>query len=29
VIPIWTIGFLIGFIGAIMGIGGGFLLVRR
>jgi len=27
VIPIWTIGFLIGFIGAIMGIGGGFLLV--
>jgi uncharacterized protein len=26
-IPIWTIGFLIGFIGAIMGIGGGFLLV--
>ena len=27
VIPIWTIGFGIGFIGAIMGIGGGFLLV--
>jgi hypothetical protein len=27
VIPIWTIGFVIGFIGAIMGIGGGFLLV--
>jgi uncharacterized membrane protein YfcA len=27
VIPIWVIGFLIGFIGAIMGIGGGFLLV--
>jgi uncharacterized membrane protein YfcA len=27
VIPIWTIGFLIGFIGAVMGIGGGFLLV--
>ena len=27
VIPIWTIGFIIGFIGAIMGIGGGFLLV--
>jgi len=27
VIPIWIIGFLIGFIGAIMGIGGGFLLV--
>ena len=27
VIPVWTIGFLIGFIGAIMGIGGGFLLV--
>jgi len=26
-IPIWTIGFIIGFIGAIMGIGGGFLLV--
>jgi uncharacterized membrane protein YfcA len=26
-IPIWVIGFLIGFIGAIMGIGGGFLLV--
>jgi uncharacterized membrane protein YfcA len=26
-IPVWTIGFLIGFIGAIMGIGGGFLLV--
>ena len=27
VIPIWTIGFFVGFIGAIMGIGGGFLLV--
>jgi uncharacterized protein len=27
VIPIWIIGFLIGFIGAVMGIGGGFLLV--
>jgi uncharacterized membrane protein YfcA len=27
VIPIWVIGFFIGFIGAIMGIGGGFLLV--
>jgi uncharacterized membrane protein YfcA len=27
VIPIITIGFLIGFIGAVMGIGGGFLLV--
>jgi uncharacterized membrane protein YfcA len=27
VIPIWVIGFLIGFIGAVMGIGGGFLLV--
>lgn len=26
-IPVWVIGFLIGFIGAIMGIGGGFLLV--
>ena len=26
-IPIWTIGFVIGFIGAIMGIGGGFMLV--
>jgi len=26
-IPIWGIGFIIGFIGAIMGIGGGFLLV--
>ncbi len=26
-IPVWLIGFLIGFIGAIMGIGGGFLLV--
>jgi uncharacterized membrane protein YfcA len=26
-IPVWTIGFSIGFIGAIMGIGGGFLLV--
>jgi uncharacterized membrane protein YfcA len=27
VIPVWTIGFLIGLLGAIMGIGGGFLLV--
>jgi uncharacterized membrane protein YfcA len=27
VIPLWVIGFVIGFIGAIMGIGGGFLLV--
>src|SRR5438270_14075586 len=27
VIPVWLIGFIIGFIGAIMGIGGGFLLV--
>ena len=27
VIPLWVIGFLIGFIGAVMGIGGGFLLV--
>jgi uncharacterized protein len=27
VIPIWLIGFFIGFIGAVMGIGGGFLLV--
>jgi uncharacterized membrane protein YfcA len=26
-IPVWSIGFLMGFIGAIMGIGGGFLLV--
>jgi len=26
-IPVWTIGFIIGFIGAVMGIGGGFLLV--
>ena len=26
-IPVWKIGFLIGFIGAVMGIGGGFLLV--
>jgi len=26
-IPVWTIGFLMGFVGAIMGIGGGFLLV--
>jgi uncharacterized membrane protein YfcA len=26
-IPVWLIGFLIGFVGAIMGIGGGFLLV--
>ena len=26
-IPVWGIGFIIGFIGAIMGIGGGFLLV--
>src|SRR5437588_270147 len=27
VIPVWAIGFIIGFFGAIMGIGGGFLLV--
>jgi len=27
VIPVWLIGFTIGFVGAIMGIGGGFLLV--
>ncbi len=27
VIPVWTIGFVIGFLGAMMGIGGGFLLV--
>jgi uncharacterized membrane protein YfcA len=27
VIPVWTIGFGIGFLGAVMGIGGGFLLV--
>ncbi|PWB62287.1 MAG: permease [Bradyrhizobiaceae bacterium] len=27
VIPVWAIGFFIGFVGAIMGIGGGFLLV--
>ena len=26
-IPVWMIGFLIGFVGAILGIGGGFLLV--
>ncbi len=26
-IPVWIIGFVIGFIGAVMGIGGGFLLV--
>src|SRR5262250_2143636 len=26
-IPVWLIGFIIGFIGAVMGIGGGFLLV--
>ena len=26
-IPVWVIGFIIGFIGAVMGIGGGFLLV--
>src|SRR6201990_3552755 len=26
-IPVWLIGFLIGFVGAVMGIGGGFLLV--
>jgi len=26
-IPVWGIGFIIGFIGAIMGVGGGFLLV--
>jgi uncharacterized membrane protein YfcA len=27
VIPVWAIGFIMGFIGSIMGIGGGFLLV--
>ena len=27
VIPVWTIGVVIGFLGAVMGIGGGFLLV--
>ena len=27
VIPVWTIGFVIGFLGAVMGVGGGFLLV--
>jgi uncharacterized membrane protein YfcA len=27
VVPVWLIGFIMGFIGAIMGIGGGFLLV--
>lgn len=27
VIPVWLIGFVMGFIGAIMGVGGGFLLV--
>jgi uncharacterized membrane protein YfcA len=26
-IPVWTIGFVIGFLGAVMGVGGGFLLV--
>jgi uncharacterized membrane protein YfcA len=26
-IPVWAIGFIIGFVGALMGIGGGFLLV--
>jgi uncharacterized membrane protein YfcA len=26
-IPIWAIGFIIGFIGAVLGVGGGFLLV--
>jgi len=26
-IPVWVIGFVIGFVGAVMGIGGGFLLV--
>src|SRR2546427_3250429 len=26
-IPVWAIGFIIGFVGAVMGIGGGFLLV--
>ena len=26
-VPVWTIGFIIGFVGAVMGIGGGFLLV--
>jgi uncharacterized protein len=27
VIPVWTIGFVVGFLGAVMGVGGGFLLV--
>jgi uncharacterized membrane protein YfcA len=27
VIPVWAIGFIMGFIGSVMGIGGGFLLV--
>ena len=27
VIPVWVIGFIIGFIGAILGVGGGFMLV--
>jgi uncharacterized membrane protein YfcA len=27
IIPVWTIGFLIGFLGGVMGVGGGFLLV--
>jgi uncharacterized protein len=27
IIPVWVIGFVMGFIGAVMGIGGGFLLV--
>jgi uncharacterized membrane protein YfcA len=27
VIPVWAIGFIIGFIGAVLGIGGGFILV--
>ena len=26
-VPVWAIGFIIGFVGAVMGIGGGFLLV--
>lgn len=27
VIPVWTIGLIVGFLGAVMGVGGGFLLV--